>query len=330
MNPIQRKLSIGLTLTALMITANANAAIPANAGRVIPSTAGLVPTVVAVVDTGIDAKHPAFQGRLWTNPGETGLDAQGRDKATNGIDDDGNGFVDDVHGWNFVNGTNDLSDSNGHGTHVAGLIAGPNRTADKAAPKLMVLKYYDTGATELQNLRRTVAAIRYATAMGAKIINYSGGGYGRNADEEAAIAEAGLQGVLFVAAAGNERNNSDRLGYYPADYGLPNILSVAAVDLKGRLIPASNYGEKTVHLAALGDKVLSTIPGGKWGRMTGTSQAAAVAAGVAARLALRLPLELRSPDEIVRRLIGDGIPELSLKGKTRYQVRVEPSILDRI
>ena len=102
-------------------------------------------TVVAILDTGIDKNHPALKSTLWTNTGETGLDKSGRDKATNGIDDDKNGFVDDVHGWNFAGNNSNLKDEHGHGTHIAGLIAGDSAQFSGIAPgtKIMILKYFD-------------------------------------------------------------------------------------------------------------------------------------------------------------------------------------------
>lgn len=287
-------------------------------------------TVVAVVDTGIDVSHPAFADGLWTNPGESGIDNKGRDKRRNGIDDDGNGFIDDVHGWNFVSDSNDLTDRHGHGTHVAGLVLGKTSPiAVATGAKVMALKYYDPGTSEVQNLRNTLRALRYALKMGAEVINYSGGGFGRNAAEETLIREAARRGILFVAAAGNEKMNSDVTPYFPADYDLPNILSVAAVDEGGRLIASSNYGARTVDLAAPGDKILSALPGGGWGRMTGTSQAAAHATAAAVRLRDG-GFKPRSPTEWIHELIRSSRGERTLSGKTRFQVRIDPSVFETI
>lgn len=193
----------------------------------------------------------------------------------------------------------------------------------------MILKYFDPDSSDDANLRNTVQAIAYANRMGAQIINYSGGGLGRNPAEEAVIQESEQKNILFIAAAGNERSNSDTSGYYPADYGLTNILSVAAVDRKGTLIPCSNYGAKTVHVAAQGNKVLSTVPGGGWERMTGTSQAAALVSGIAAQL-LNERHDLRTPTQMIQTLIRRGAHDENLSGKTRYQVRLDPFFLERI
>ncbi len=253
-------------------------------------TQGSKDIVVAVIDTGIDETHRDLAANLWENPGETGKDAKGRDKATNGIDDDGNGFIDDVHGWNFVSNNPSLTDNHGHGTHIAGIIGargGNGFGISGVAPKvsIMVLKYYDPKASNSNNLKNTVDAIKYATKMKANIINYSGGGTDYSAEEFAAVKGAKEAGILFVAAAGNERSNSDESGkhYYPADYELPNIISVTAVNKdETKVLASSNYGVRTVDIAAPGENIYSTLPGGGFGLMTGTSQATAFVTGVAA------------------------------------------------
>lgn len=242
---------------------------------------------VAIIDTGIDVNHPDLKNNLWTNPGESGLDKYGKDKATNGIDDDKNGFIDDVHGWNFVSNTNDLTDNHGHGTHVAGIAGaegGNNVGISGVAPhvSLMILKYYDPKAAVNDNLRNTIKAMYYAIAMKANIINYSGGGLDYSKEEFEAVKLAQKEGILFVAAAGNEKSNSDQQPYYPANYPLDNIISVTAINPMGKVLSSSNFGEKSVHIAAPGEGIYSTLPGNKYGLMTGTSQATAFVSGVAA------------------------------------------------
>lgn len=274
---------------------------------------------VAVIDTGVDADHPSLRDHLWTNPGESGLDSVGHDKATNGLDDDGNGFVDDVHGWNFVTNSPATPDRHGHGTHVAGLIVGEPR---ESPVRLMVLKYFDPDTSEISNLQNTVKAIRYAARMGADIVNYSGGGLAPSLAEAQAVRETERRNILFVAAAGNGRANSDEHPFYPADYGFGNLVSVAALTSPGgRLLASSNFGEHTVDLVAPGQDLLSTMPGGSYGRMSGTSQAAAVVTGVAARW-LALDPRLKTPAQVLTRLVHTGIGEADLKGKTKYGVRL--------
>ena len=252
--------------------------------------------VVAVVDTGIDYTHPELKNNIWINKGETGpwmpADPKSttcRDKSCNGIDDDGDGLIDDVAGWDFVNDQPLPYDTHGHGTHISGIIAAESSNGvgiSGICPQvsIMPLKYYDSGSNGMNNLQNTVKAIQYAVRMGAHIINYSGGGADPAAAERAAIEEANRKGVLFVAAAGNDGHNNAVSPYYPASYPLDNIIGVASVNQKNQLLSSSNFGT-TVHIAAPGLGIISTIPGGKFGGMSGTSQATAFVTGVAALLA---------------------------------------------
>ncbi len=288
--------------------------------------------IVAVIDTGADLNHPDLRANLWKNAGESGVvdSAECRRlltpkcrKETNGIDDDGNGFIDDIHGWNFVSNSDDLTDRHGHGTHIAGIVGavGGNGTGlSGVAPEvsLMILKYYDPHASEEESIANTVNAIDYAVKMGAQIINYSAGGLKPHPLERAAIERARARGVLFVAAAGNESSNSDLRGYYPADYGLSNILSVTAVDPRERVLASSNYGTQTVRLAAPGEEILSTLPGGRYGYMTGTSQATAFASGAAAMLLASDPHFIGEPERIIEQLVNSGRHAETLRGKTRH------------
>lgn len=295
-----------------------------NAQRAWEITQGSKDIIVAVIDTGIDKEHRDLEENLWANPGESGLDEKGKDKASNGVDDDKNGFVDDVHGWNFVASNNSLVDNHGHGTHIAGIVGargGNNFGISGVAPRvsLMVLKYYDPKASNSNNLKNTIEAIRYAVKMKAHIINYSGGGTDYSAEEFAAVKEAEKAGILFVAAAGNEKSNSDESGkhYYPADYELSNIISVTAVNKEEtKVLASSNYGVRTVDLAAPGENIYSTLPGNGFGLMTGTSQATAFVTGVAA-LVMSHNRDFSSAD--VKKYIlktGDEYPSLLSKTGT--------------
>ena len=273
-------------------------------------------SLVAVIDTGCDVQHPELAGQIWRNPGETGLDSKGLSKETNGVDDDGNGFIDDVHGWNFSGRSNDLMDEHGHGTHISGISGKVGGGSSEAVSnvKMMILKYYDVENDGLENLQNTVEAIRYAVRMGADVINYSGGGALRSQEEEAVLRWASEQGVLVVAAAGNEGVNSDFVHFYPADYELPNILSVAATDQDDELLRLSNYGTHTVQIAAPGKNIYSTLPNAQYGYMSGTSQATAFATGVAALLMTRDP-RLRDPAAMIRHLIQTSSPRPALRAK---------------
>lgn len=296
--------------------------------------------VVAVIDTGADVDHEDLAANIWKNPGEIGvvenkycqsmpelkaLSIKECNKSINGVDDDGNGFKDDVHGWNFVANNGDLTDNHGHGTHIAGIIgaqAGNGKGIAGIAPNvsLMVLKYFDPKVPNTDNLKNTIESIRYAIKMKANIINYSGGGTEFSAEEKAAIQEARNQGILFVAAAGNERSNSDHHKYYPADYGLDNIISVTAIDPKTEVLSSSNYGVETVDLAAPGQNILSTLPGSNYGYMTGTSQATAFVTG-AAVLVMAHHTDF-SVGQVKKYVLSTGDSNAALIAKTRTSRRL--------
>ena len=274
---------------------------------------------VAIIDTGADINHLSLQAHLWKNSGESGVDSLGHDKSTNGIDDDSNGFIDDVHGWNFANNNSDLADLHGHGTHIAGIITGAQPA------RVMVLKAFDPDLSGEQVLHATVRAIYYAIQMHAQVINYSGGGSEPSPEEKAALQLAAKKGILVVAAAGNERSNADVFGFYPATYKLPNILSVAAVDVTGTLLPSSNYGPNSVDLAAPGQHVLSTLPRNQFGEMTGTSQATALVTRAAVLLYSQEHWRKKHPSEIIQQLVmtADRVPNLI--GKMR-----NPAVLNTV
>ncbi|MCB0350070.1 MAG: S8 family serine peptidase [Bdellovibrionales bacterium] len=275
-------------------------------------TRGNKKIVVAVIDTGIDRIHPELKENLWSNPLEI----------ENGIDDDGNGLIDDIHGWNFTSQNADITDNHGHGTHIAGIIK-------TLAPdvSLMILKYYDPGTKSKDNLINTVKAIDYAVKMNANIINYSGGGKSRNSEEEAAIKRAEAKGIIFVAAAGNEKSNSDITGFYPAAYDLPNIISVTATDQEVQILKSSNYGQATVDIAAPGKDIYSTIPGGHHGKMTGTSQATAFVTGAAALVLSKYQSPPRYSDIINAILTTtDAQPQLLGKVRTQSQLNIYRSL----
>lgn len=279
--------------------------------------------VVAVIDTGADISHKALKSYIWVNEGESGVDTEGRDKATNGIDDDDNGFVDDIHGWNFVSNNNDVTDRIGHGTHISGIIKSEfnSRPAAVGAAKLklMILKYYDARSTDKENIENTVKAIEYASRMGARIVNYSGGGSLPSLPERAAIEKARDNGIAFIAAAGNNRMNTDFQKYYPANYPLENIISVAATGSDGELETFSNFGEKSVDLAAPGKSVYSTLPNNTYGFLSGTSQATAFVSGAAARLVADTSQTL-SPKMLLSKLLAESRFNKSLQGKTKFQL----------
>ena len=259
------------------------------------TTTGSASTIVGVIDTGVDISHPDLRNNIWTNPGESGTDALGRNKATNGKDDDGNGYVDDVHGWDFLHNDNsvyDPADGDEHGTHVSGTIAaqgnnGIGVTGVNWHAKIMPLKFIGPTGGYTSDAE---AAIHYAIDNGAKITNNSWGGRGYYSQSlKDAITAAQNAGVLFVAAAGNEGTNNDSTLFYPASFDNANIISVAATTDRDALAYFSNYGSTSVDLGAPGVGILSTLPGNTYGRYGGTSMASPQVASVASLIKSRHP-----------------------------------------
>ncbi len=239
--------------------------------------------IVGVIDTGIDYTHPDLAGNIYTNAGET---------PGNGIDDDGNGFVDDVRGWDFVNQDNDPMDDNGHGTHVAGTIGasgnnGIGVTGVNWSVRLMPLKFLNSEGSG--TAADAIAAIEYATQMGVDIMNNSWGGSEYSEALRLAIVDASNAGIFFVAAAGNSGANSDRSPEYPASFNVPNVISVAATDHFDQLANFSNYGATSVDLAAPGVDILSTLPSAGYGVFSGTSMATPHVSGVLALVLAQYP-----------------------------------------
>ncbi|MFA7256194.1 MAG: S8 family serine peptidase, partial [Kiritimatiellales bacterium] len=245
---------------------------------------GSTNVIVAVIDTGIDLDHPDLISNLWHNAAEV--------NGTAGVDDDGNGYIDDANGWDFASDDNVPEDSGQHGTHCAGTIgAVGNNTLGVAGVcwtvRLMALR----GGTESALYQSDTAdAIVYAADNGAKIISASYGGGCYNDTERDAIVYANSKGVLFVAAAGNESLDSDETPNYPSGYDIPNIVAVAATDRQDALASFSNYGKKSVDLAAPGVDILSTVPGGTYASFQGTSMATPHVAGAAALLLSAKPM----------------------------------------
>jgi subtilisin family serine protease len=234
--------------------------------------------VVAVLDSGADLEHPDLAPNLWTNTGEI---------PGNGIDDDHDGVVDDVHGADLVNRDGDPSDDNGHGTHVAGIIGarGGNEVGSAGIAwqvRLMPVKVLDDQAT---GTAETVAkGMQYAVSHGARIINVSLAGPRPSSALRDAIDAARRAGVLVVAAAGNTGRDLATVPSYPASLRAANVLGVAATTRDGSLLGVSGWGTG-VQLAAPGEDILSTALGGGYELRSGTSEAAPMAAGAAALIA---------------------------------------------
>jgi subtilisin family serine protease len=250
-------------------------------------TTGSPAVSVGVIDTGVDYSHPDLAANIWTNPGENCAGCR-----NDGIDNDGNGFVDDWHGWDFLNDDNDPYDDNGHGTHVAGTIGavgdnGLGVVGVNWTVKIMPLKFI--GANGSGDAADAVRAVLYASAMGAEVTNNSWGGDGYSQALADAIAAADAHGSLFVAAAGNSFANTDTSPNYPSGYDLPNVVAVAATDQKDARAWFSNYGRRSVDLGAPGTNILSTKPGASYQYLDGTSMAAPHVAGAAALVRAAVP-----------------------------------------
>jgi subtilisin family serine protease len=263
--------------------------------------------IVAVLDSGITLNHPDLEANIWTNP------SPGQ-----------NGYVNDIHGWNFVANNNDPVDDFGHGTGVAGVIGavgdnGVGVTGVNWSVSLMPLKICDEFG--VCYFAAEIAALEYAVDHGAKVANASyGAANGGYKPEEEAIDAAGKAGLLFVAGAGNRESSNDVLPFYPASYPLSNIISVAATTSSDMLAGFSNYGATSVQLGAPGEGIWSTLPTAGplssrtgYGYLDGTSMAAPQVTGAAALLWSLHPSW--TMQQVRSRLLATTRPLPSLFGK---------------
>lgn len=309
--------------------------------------------VVAVIDTGVDYTHEDLVDNLWRNPGETGKDSQGRDKATNGVDDDGNGFIDDVVGWDFATNDNKPYDlagdplqvimqgmNPGHGTHCAGNVgarADNGKGVAGVAPNVKIMAMRFLTEKGQGSTAGAVQAIDYAVKMGAKVLSNSWGSEGEDPNEaqenlalREAIQRAEAAGVLFVAAAGNGHsgvgydNDTDPKPAYPASYDYDSIISVAAIAQDNTLGAFSNWGVKSVDIAAPGVVVYSTTVGNKYSDVVvdmfgmkatwdGTSMAAPHVSGAAALYWAAHPT--LTAKEVKAAILKTATPHSNLAGK---------------
>lgn len=273
--------------------------------------------VVAILDTGLDSQHNVVKNSraLWVNLKEI---------PGNGVDDDQNGYVDDVNGWNFISNNSNYSDDEGHGTHVAGIVIGAgldifSQQIDLSRIQVMPLKFLDNqGSGSTAN---AIKAIYYAVNNGARVINNSWGGPGYSSALLEAMTYAYNRHVLLVSAAGNSSKNNDTSEMYPANYGVPSNISIAATSDTDRLASFSNYGAQTVHLASPGVYIYSTLPGNSFGSMSGTSMAAPFVSGMAA-LALREAPQM-SGYQLKTLLISTANPIGTLTNKIKSGSRID-------
>ena len=231
---------------------------------------------IGVIDTGVDYNHPDLAANVWTNPGEI---------PGNSVDDDGNGYVDDVHGYDVVNNDGDPFDDNGHGSHCSGTIAGVGNNNVGVVgvnwqAKIVGIKFLSAGGSG--STAGAIAGVNYAITVGVRLTSNSWGGGAFSQALLDAINAAGAAGQLFIAAAGNSSANTDASPHYPSSYDSPYIVAVAATDDDDNLASFSNFGATTVDLAAPGVAIVSTTPGNTYQSFSGTSMATPHVAGVAA------------------------------------------------
>jgi len=267
--------------------------------------------IIAIPDTGLDLTHPDLAGNLWINPDEI---------AGNGIDDDGNGYIDDTYGWDFVNNNPHPSDDHGHGTHIAGIAGAIGNNSIGTAGviwnvQIIPLKVIGSGGFGYES--DAIEAILYAREAGAQIISISWGSSGESPALRDAIES--FPGIV-VCAAGNSARDSDLYPVYPASYPSPNIISVTATDEHDELAPFANFGLQTVHIAAPGVEIYSTAPGSAYATRSGTSMAAPFVAGVAG-LILSEQGDLE-PSYLIDILTESGDQLSSLEGRVSSGGRV--------
>jgi subtilisin family serine protease len=280
-------------------------------------TTGSDEVVVAVLDSGVDYNHEDLANNIWERP-----------EQIQSFQDEELGVADDVHGYNAIDNSGDPFDQNGHGTHCAGIIGaeGGNRIGIAGVNwkvKIMALKFMNAGG--FGTTKDAIEAINYAIArkrsgVNVRIISASWGSTQRSRALEDVIRKASDAGILFVAASGNARVDNDRRPHFPSSYRLPNIIGVAALDRNDQLAQFSNFGAKTVHVAAPGKDILSTWLGNEYEEHSGTSMATPVVAGVAALVLSHHPN--MKVDEL-RSLIINSVDKLpSLQGKVTSAGRI--------
>jgi subtilisin family serine protease len=281
-------------------------------------------SIIAVLDTGIDYGHEDLFPNLWKNPGE---DWAGLLPGHNGLDDDEDGYVDNYYGINILSHSGDPMDTVGHGTHVAGIIGAAGNNGQGIAGvnwkvQLLAIKFMSRDGGTVADEIEGITYLLERKERGAPIvaINASFGGDEYSLFEREAIAAAQAAGIIFIASAGNAATNSDGSGHYPSGYNLDNVISVAASDQNDRLASFSNFGVRSVDVAAPGVSILSTRPGEKYGRSSGTSMAAPHVTGLYALLQAALPEE--GWVSLKHRVLAGSDPNEDLAGKVLTGGRV--------
>lgn len=280
--------------------------------------------IVAIVDSGVDYNHKIFQdsNAMWVNSDEV---------SGNGVDDDGNGYIDDVYGYDFHNRDANPMDDSQHGTHVAGIVLGVGQdifatSLEPARIRIMALKFL--GSDGSGSTSNAISAIYYAVNNGAQVINNSWGGSSYSQALHDALTYAYSRHVLVVAAAGNYSKNNDTVAMYPANYPVPGQITVGATNDYDNLASFSNYGPNSVHVAAPGVSILSSIPSStsnpgnsNYRFMSGTSMASPFVAGLAA-LVLREAPNLTGY-QVKNLILNSATTFASLNNKIITEARVD-------
>lgn len=280
------------------------------------------PVIVAVIDSGVDYRHVDLRNSMWVNEDEV---------PSNGIDDDQNGYVDDIHGIDVLNNDSDPAPTHFHGTHVAGTIAaGQNNRLGVAGvsshAKIMAIRTVPDETNESD--RDVITSFLYAANNGAKVVNCSFGKYRQGRAVKETINHLGARGVLVVAAAGNDSRgednrwfNIDRRGHYPSSFDSDSMLVVTATKENGALADFSNIGKRNVDVAAPGDSIYSTTPHNRYGNSSGTSMATPMVSGIAAQLLAYYPQ--LTPLEVKEIIMKSAVPVDALRGKVRSGGRAD-------
>ena len=270
-------------------------------------TTGSKDIKVALIDTGVDYNNPELKENIWQNQ----LEKDGLP----GIDDDGNGYIDDIYGFDFINQDNDPIDEDGHGSHCAGIIGAVHNNGGikgvMGQVKIMSLKFSTGGAGTMD---AALEAIDYAIEQGADIMSNSWGGAPKESILFDLLNLASEKGIFIVNAAGNSGNDSDRFPIYPASYDIPGLMSVGATMGRGSKANFSNYGKEMVDVFAPGQNIYSTWYNRSYKKKSGTSMSAPIVAGIAG-LAKSLDPTI-SPTELKELIIQTSEPLRALEGKS--------------
>jgi subtilisin family serine protease/Tol biopolymer transport system component len=285
--------------------------------------AGNSQVIVAIIDTGVDYNHVDLAANMWVNEAEA--------NGTGGVDDDGNGYIDDIYGYDFCNNDANPMDDHYHGTHCAGTVGAVGNNGQGVAGvcwdvRIMAIKFLDSGGGGWTD--DAIDCVEYATLMGANVMSNSWGGGSYNEGLKEAIDEAGQAGILFVASAGNDSANNDTYPHYPSSYSSANVIAVLSTDKYDEISDFSNYGPASVDLGAPGSSILSCEPSNQYGYHNGTSMAAPHVAGACALLWSVNPMLPRTEVKEILLSTVDELDDLSNRCVSDGRLNIYNAILE--